>query len=48
MRNIVHDAQFLSNRAEELLYFQDQFHVPEETERIESPSGKFKLEIHHY
>ncbi|QSF45627.1 hypothetical protein [Paenibacillus tianjinensis] len=48
MRNIVQDTQFLSQRAEELLYFQDQFHVPDETETSCSPSGKFKLEIHHY
>ena len=43
MRNIVHDAQFLSDRAEELAYFEDQFQVPEETEMIVSPSGSSSL-----
>lgn len=48
MRNIVQDTQFLSQRAEELYYFQDKFHVPDETETSCSPSGKFELEIYHY
>lgn len=48
MRNIVQDARFLSQRAEELHYFQDQFYVPDETEISCSPSGEFKLEIQHY
>ncbi|WP_339312751.1 hypothetical protein [Paenibacillus sp. FSL M7-0896] len=48
MRNIVQDARFLSQRAEELYYFQDEFYVPDETETSYSPSGRYKLDIHHY
>ncbi|WP_143758998.1 hypothetical protein [Paenibacillus odorifer] len=48
MRNIVNDTQFLSERATMMYYFQDEFYNPEKTEIFYSPSGKFKLEIHHY
>lgn len=48
MRNIVEDSQFLSERAEMMYYFQDEFYISEKTEIIHSTSGKFKLEIHHY
>lgn len=48
MRNIVEDAQFLSERTEMLHFFQEKFYNPDETEITHSPSGKFKLEIRHY
>lgn len=48
MRNIVEDDQFLNERTEMMHYFQDEFFSPDTTEIIHSPSGSFKLEIHHY
>jgi hypothetical protein len=48
MRNIVSDPQFLSERAEMMLHFQDIYYKPEETEIIHSPSNNFKLEIHYF
>lgn len=48
MRNIVEDDQFLNERTEMMHYFQDEFFSPDATEIIHSPSGNFKLEIHHY
>jgi hypothetical protein len=48
MRNIVNDRRFLTNRDEMMYYFQDKFYKSEETEMFLSPSGKFKLEIHHF
>ncbi len=48
MRNIVEDSRYLSERDEMMHYFQDMFYKAEKTEIVESPSGKYKLEIHHF
>jgi hypothetical protein len=47
-RNITNDPQFLNERAEMMFYFQDKFYKSDETEVFNSPSGKFKLEVHYY
>lgn len=48
MRNIVNDQRFLNERTEMMQYFQDKYYQPEETEIVISPSGSYKLEIHHF